>query len=212
MISDAGHHAEGVALPKRHWHLREDCEKGYRIGLRTRTPSFSGKLKAWLWQLEIPCVAVYRLGQLAQTLHREHVAFAVIPYAIYVVLQAFVRLVLHVEISPRCEIGPGFHLGHPYSIIIGPTRIGSNCNVTHGVTIGMGLSAGRGGVPTIGNNVWIGPNSVLTGPIHIGDGATVGAGSIVTRDVPPGALVMGNPARVVLAEYDNAALLDLVEP
>lgn len=205
--------AESPSAPRRHWRMRHDCEKGYQVGLQTKTPSLAGKLKAWLWQLELPCVAIYRLGQLAQTLRERNILLAIIPLVAYVILQGLVRVLLHVEISPRCEIGPGLHLGHPYTIIIGPTKIGANCSVTHNVTIGMGLSSGRRGIPTIGDNVWIGPNAVLVGPIHIGDGATISAGSVVSRDIPPGALVMGNPARMVLAAYDNSPLLDYsIEP
>jgi len=199
---------QGGGASARHWSIRHDCRKGYQVGLGTMHPSLVGKIKAWFWQLEIPCVAVYRLGQLAQELRQTSRILAAVPYLTYVVLGAFMRLVLHVDISTRCRIGPGLHLGHPYTIIIGPTTIGSNCSLTHNVTIGMGLSSGRRGIPTIGNDVWIGPNAVLTGSIHVGDGATISAGSVVSRDVPPRALVMGNPARVVLADYDNSPLLD----
>lgn len=199
--------AEPVA-PRRHWRMRHDCAKGYQVGLTTTRPSLLGKLKAWVWQLELACVAVYRLGQLGLELRDKNKALGTLVLLLFAPLQMTVRVLLQVDISPRCRIGPGLHLGHPYTIIIGPTTIGANCSLTHNVTIGMGLSAERRGIPTLGDNVWIGPNAVLTGPIHIGDGATIGAGSVVSRDVPPGALVMGNPARVVLAQYDNSALLD----
>jgi serine O-acetyltransferase len=188
--------------------MHHDCRKGYQVGLGTSEPSWQGKAKAWLWQLELPCVAVYRLGQLARALRRRNQLLGMALLLVYAPLQFLVRVLLQVDISPRCVIGPGLHLGHPYTIIIGPTTIGANCSLTHNVTIGMGLSAERRGIPTLGDDVWIGPNAVLTGPIHIGDGATVAAGSVVSRDVPPGALVMGNPARIVLASYDNSALLD----
>ena len=47
----------------------------------------------------------------------------------------------------------------------------------------------------IGRNVWIGGGALLLPGVHVGDNALIGAGSVVTRDVPPGASVMGNPAR-----------------
>lgn len=50
---------------------------------------------------------------------------------------------------------------------------------------------------TIGANVWIGSHSIILPGVTIGDSAVVGAGSVVTRDVPPGALVSGSPAKVV---------------
>lgn len=187
--------------------LAADLEKCYAIALGTRRPSLLWRLGAWIWYFEIPCVAVYRLGRWAFRA-RERVGVLALPFlATYVVLDFFVRLVRHVEISHRAEIGPGFHLGHPSSIFIGPTRIGANCNLTHNVTIGVGLGGQPTGIPVIGDNVWIGPGATLTGGISIGDGATISAGSVVARDVPAGALVAGNPARVVHATYDNRALL-----
>ncbi|HUI62636.1 MAG TPA: serine acetyltransferase, partial [Steroidobacteraceae bacterium] len=173
----------------------------------TRHPSLLQRLRVWIWNFEIVCTGVYRFGQWALRLHRRHRLLAMPFVAAFFIANFFVRLLRHVEISHRAEIGPGFHLGHPSGILIGPTRIGANCNLTHNVTIGVGLGAQEIGIPIVGNNVWIGPGATLTGGIVIGDGATISAGSIVSRDVPPGALVAGNPARVVLASYDNRALL-----
>ena len=77
---------------------------------------------------------------------------------------------------------------------------------------------GLGGHPrclgdlTIGHDVWIGYRAVLLGGVTVGSGAVVGAGAVVTRDVPPYAVVAGNPARVLrlrFAEEDVAFLLDL---
>ena len=56
--------------------------------------------------------------------------------------------------------------------------------------------------------MWIGPGVTITGDITIGDGATISAGSVVSRDVPAGALVAGNPGRVIQADYDNSAMLN----
>lgn len=55
----------------------------------------------------------------------------------------------------------------------------------------------------IGNDVWIGTRTMLIGGIHVGDGAIIGAGSIVTKDVPPYAVVAGNPARIIRYRFDE---------
>lgn len=196
----------------RHFGLRHDCEKYYFIILGTTQPPLHRKLKAWIWNFELHAILLYRFGQLAMVLWERSKLLGAAPLTAFLGFQYLARLVLHLEIPHRCRIGPAFHLGHPYGIILGPTEIGANCNVTHGVTIGMGLSAAGRGVPTVGDNVWIGPGAILTGPIHVGDGATISAGSVVSRDVPPRALVAGNPARVINADYDNAALLGYAMP
>lgn len=198
--------AEGPAR-RRRGAFAEDLEKCYAIAVGARHPPLRRRARAWIWNFEIPCTAVYRFGRWALRTRTRHRTAALPLVAAYFVANFFVRLVRHVEISHRADIGPGFHLGHPSSIFIGPTRIGANCNLTHNVTIGVGLGEQRDGIPVIGDNVWIGPGATLTGGIVIGDGATIAAGSIVSRDVPPGALVAGNPARVVNAAYDNRPLL-----
>jgi serine O-acetyltransferase len=73
--------------------------------------------------------------------------------------------------------------------------IGKNCRVGHGVTIG-GRSEHHE-VPVIGNDVLIGVGATILGPVKVGDHATVGAHSVVIDDVPPYAVVVGAPARVV---------------
>jgi serine O-acetyltransferase len=191
----------------RHFGLRADCEKVYAHRCESADPPLLQTIKAWVWHLEMGAVAVYRLGQLSAALRERSALLAAVPFAAYVLLNFFVRLLLHVDISQRCRIGPAFHLGHPFTILIGPTTIGSNCSVTHNVTIGFGLGATGRGFPVIGNDVWIGPGATLTGPITVGDGAVIAAGAVVSRDVPSRALVAGNPARVVQASYDSAPLI-----
>jgi acetyltransferase-like isoleucine patch superfamily enzyme len=75
------------------------------------------------------------------------------------------------------------------------------------VHVTVPLTGRSHGIPIIGNDVWIRPGATLTGPITIGDGATIAAGAVVSKDVPPRALVAGDPARVAIADYDNSALL-----
>lgn len=197
----------GAARRPRHYRLREDCEKYYSIELGTPRPPLHRRVRVWLTGLVLPCIAVYRLGQLALVLWERNRLLGALPMLLYRILQLVVRVLLHVEIARECRIGPGLYLAHPYGIVVGGTEIGANFSITHGVTVGKGLGVRGGGVPVIGDDVWIGTGSVLTGPIHVGNGASVSAGSILSRDVPPGALVAGNPARVIAATYDNRALL-----
>lgn len=64
---------------------------------------------------------------------------------------------------------------------------------------------------TIGNDVWIGYRALLMPGVSVGDGAIIGAGSVVTGDVPPYAVVAGNPARIVRMRFDDRSIRQLLE-
>ena len=109
----------------------------------------------------------------------------------------FIEIVCGISLPPECAIGPGLYLGHFGTIIVAPpVRIGSNCNLSQGVTIGFGGRGSVGGYPTIGSRVFIGVNAVVLGKIHIGDDAVIGAGAVVVRSVPSRGVAVGNPARI----------------
>ena len=83
-----------------------------------------------------------------------------------------------------------------------PVRIGDRCMLAEGVYVGSADHdkasrhlVTRSGPVSIGNDVFLGIRSVVLGGVTIGDGATVGAHSVVTRDVAAGSVVAGNPAR-----------------
>jgi len=65
--------------------------------------------------------------------------------------------------------------------------------------------------PTIGNDVWIGRDVVIYSGVTIGDGAVVAGQSVVTKPVPPYAIVAGNPARIVKYRFDEQTIRDLLE-
>ena len=63
----------------------------------------------------------------------------------------------------------------------------------------------------IGNDVWIGMNAMILSGVKIGDGAVVGAGSVVTKDVEPYAVVAGNPAREIRKRFDDQTISELLK-
>lgn len=107
------------------------------------------------------------------------------------------------EISVGAEIGEGFYIGHPYNITVAEgARIGRNVNLHKGCTIGRENRGKRQGVPTIGNNVFVGINAVIVGNITIGDDVLIAPNSFVNQDVPAHTIVTGNPA--TLHHKENA--------
>lgn len=115
--------------------------------------------------------------------------------------------------------------------LVNKTRVGKFCSIGHGAYIGLWehnmavsthsfyLYETSGNfvkgykdydkcvlTTTIGNDVWVGANSVILKGRSIGDGAIVGAGSIVTRDIPPYAIAVGNPAKIVKYRFEPAEI------
>ncbi len=145
---------------------------------------------------------VYRISRAAVTGARP--AFLRGPLRILATLaQKLMEILTGICIPAKCEIGEGLYIGH-YGGIILPRhgRIGHNCSFAQNSTIGVAGTGEQRGAPTIGNRVFVGAHSVVVGKITIGEDAMICAGSILTRSVPPRAVVMGNPARVV--SYDGS--------
>lgn len=101
------------------------------------------------------------------------------------------------QIYPETEIGEGFYLGHWGALVINPkVKIGKNCNIAQGVTIGQANRGERIGVPEIGDEVWIGTNAVIVGHIKIGNNVLIAPNTYVNTDVPSNSIVIGNPAQI----------------
>jgi serine O-acetyltransferase len=108
------------------------------------------------------------------------------------------RAVTGVEIHPAARIGREFFIDHGSGVVIGETaEIGKRVTLYQGVTLGgTGFQRGKRH-PTLGDNVTVGSGAKLLGPIAVGDGAKIGANTVVIEDVPPGATVVGNPGHQV---------------
>jgi serine O-acetyltransferase len=111
------------------------------------------------------------------------------------------RAVTGIEIHPAAAIGREFFIDHGSGVVIGETAvIGSFVTLYQGVTLGgTGFQRGKRH-PTLGDNVTVGSGAKLLGPIAVGDGAKIGANTVVIEDVPPGATVVGNPGHPVKLE------------
>ncbi|WP_371230404.1 serine O-acetyltransferase [Pseudomonas sp. QE6] len=119
----------------------------------------------------------------------------------------FGRWMTGIEIHPGARIGRRFFIDHGLGIVIGETaEIGDDVTIYQGVTLG-GTSWNKGKRhPTLADGVVVGAGAKVLGPFTVGAGAKVGSNAVVTKEVPPGATVVGIPGRIIMKDdADQAA-------
>ena len=105
------------------------------------------------------------------------------------------------QIYPETQIGEGFYLGHWGALVINPNaKIGKNCNIAQGVTIGQQNRGKNEGYPEIGNHVWIGANATILKGVEIGEGSIVSAETLVTNRVGNQIIICNEKRNFVLHE------------
>lgn len=108
------------------------------------------------------------------------------------------RWLTGIEIHPGAQIGRRLVIDHGMGVVIGETaEIGDDCIIFHGVTLGGIKFDPIKRHPTIGSRVLIGAGAKVLGPLKVGDGARIGANSVVIKEVAPGTTVSGIPAQVI---------------
>lgn len=164
--------------------VREDVR-----AMRRRDPAAGGRLDVALtypglhavWAHVFLAAPLYQLWPLAGRL----VAY-------------WVRAWTGVEIHPDADLGRRVTIDHGDGVVVGETAVvGDDVHLYHGVTLGGNDPRPVKRHPTVRDGATLGANSTLIGDIEIGENASVGAGSVVTKDVPAGATVVGVPAERV---------------
>lgn len=119
-----------------------------------------------------------------------------------------------IEIHPGAQIGEGFFIDHGMGVVIGETSIiGNDVMLYQGVTLGGTSRLREKRHPTLHDGVVVGAHAQIIGAVEIGEGARVGAGSVVVNDVPPYSTVVGVPGRTVGVRFpDNRPIARLPDP
>lgn len=164
--------------------LREDLETA-----RRRDPAARSLTEVALAYPGLHAVWVYRL---AHRLWREPALR--LPARL---LSQAARAVTGVEIHPGATIGRRLFIDHGMGVVIGETAVvGDDVVLFHGATLGGKTMRHGKRHPTVGDGVVVGAGAKVLGAVWIGDGAQIGANAVVLKDVPPGAVAVGVPARV----------------
>jgi serine O-acetyltransferase len=112
------------------------------------------------------------------------------------------RMLTGVEIHPGTKLGRRVFIDHGSGVVIGETaEVGDDVLIYMGVVLGGTALEKTKRHPTIENDVVIGSGAAVLGPITVGRGAKIGAGSVVVRSVPPEATAVGVPARIAEPLY-----------
>jgi serine O-acetyltransferase len=141
-------------------------------------------------------IVMYRI---AHSLHRRRITRPLAGWLVGRVLRGS-----GAELAAGSRIGPGLRLRHTAGLVVGAEVVaGRDLTLHQGVTLGD--RAPGEGQPIIGDRVFVGAGAAVLGPVVIGDDVVVAAGSVVLSDVPPGALVVGVPARIAKARRTEGA-------
>ena len=143
----------------------------------------------------------------------HHLAHKIWNYRFFLIarmISQFSRFMTGIEIHPGAKIGKNLFIDHGMGVVIGESsEIGDDVTLYHGVTLG-GISPSEYSDnqrnskrhPTLRNNVIVGSSAQVLGPITIGKCARIGANTVVLKDVPDNATMVGNPAKNISTNTD----------
>ena len=196
---DSGSGEAWVGLSQLFRNIRRDVEAAL-----DRDPAATSALEV---VLAYPGFHARQLHRLAHTLDRRGVPL--VPRLVSHINRALTGIEFH----PAARIGEGLFIDHGMGIVIGETtEIGDDVTIYQGVTLGGSSRLREKRHPTLRDGVVVGAHAQLIGAIEIGEGARVGAGSVVVNSVPPYSTVVGVPGRAVGVRFPDQPVARLPDP
>lgn len=159
------------------------------VAWRSRDPACDSYLDPFLGYKGFHGLQAHRVAHALWSRGRRWLAY---------LLQSRCSEVFDIDIHPAARCGRGIMLDHGTGVVIGETAVlGDDVSILHSVTLGGTGCSGGVRHPRIGDGVLISVGARVLGPIRVGEGAKIGAGSLVLEDVPEHCTVAGVPAKVV---------------
>ncbi|MCC0684262.1 serine O-acetyltransferase [Clostridioides sp. ZZV15-6383] len=152
-------------------------------------PAARSKIEVFLLYPSVHAMIMHRM---AHALYKKKMLFTAR------LISQISRFMTGIEIHPGAKIGEGILIDHGMGVVIGETaEVGNRVTIYQGATLGAtGKDTGKRH-PTVGDDVLIGAGTKILGPLNIGSNSKIGANSVVVKDVPNGATVVGIPAKIV---------------
>lgn len=148
-----------------------------------------------LFTQEFHALLIYRFGKCVTKIKIPILGFFL--RFIYFFLNKIIsEICAGVRLDLNSDIGKGFMLGHFGGIVI-TGKVGANCTVAQQVVIGYKGGFSGGGVPVLGDNVYVGAGAKIIGDVKVGNNVKIGANAVVVHDIPDNATAVGIPAVVV---------------
>ena len=120
----------------------------------------------------------------------------------FILYRIVVVWLFHMELHWKLSVGEGLCIHHGFCLVVHPdTLIGKHVTLLHGATLGN--KGPNSGAPTLEDFVEVGAHAIIIGPVIVGQRAIVGAGAVVTKHVPSGVIVAGNPARIISPQNEK---------
>lgn len=144
-------------------------------------------------------IALLYPGPRAMFFHRfAHFFYKIHLFFIARLISELSRILTLIEIHPGAQLGRRLVIDHGAGLVIGETTIvGDDCILYHGVTLGGVSTRKIKRHPTLENGVLVGTGAKVLGPVTVGEGAKIGANSVVTKNVPAGKTALGIPASIL---------------
>lgn len=147
---------------------------------------------------------IYRFGRWLSNIRKHRLGWTVaMPlYPAYWILSVCVSKAYGIHLDQSADIAAGFYINHFGGIEVKNCRIGPGCTIYHQVKLGPAEGMDRG--PVLGEGVFISAHAQICADVSVGDGASIGPGAVITQDIPHHSLVLGNPSRIALRDYNNS--------